>query len=224
VVASILVAFALDAWWDARTGRADLRLELDGVARELADNRDALDERLVGHVAKARAIEEVLDRISQRSGSSSIELPDSLIYLVAVTSPTTDPSAGALDGLISSGRISLIGDLELRRFLASFRTRIDDLREDELGARAVAHQGVFSEMAGSAAAEAGARVAVTLGPDEVFPTSTSSLSLDGPGWQRLRSQLALRRFWFSAAVREGEELLEAMDAALERIEAEIDGL
>ena len=151
VVGSILTAFALDAWWDAQAARSDLRRELESVAQELDGNRAALAERLDGHEDLVRSIEEMLRQIGARGSRSEVEFADSIMYRAFVTSPTTDPSTGGLDALIASGRIALLRDPELRRFLAGFRNVVEDMREDELGARAVAHEKIFPLFDGTAA-------------------------------------------------------------------------
>lgn len=223
VVASILTAFALDAWWDARMEGASLRLELEVVAQELSDNRSALEQRLQGHKYQISSIDRIVELHSANSGSGSIEVFDSLLFRASVTSPTTDPSAGAIEALIASGRISLVQDVELRRFLAGFRSRVEDVREDELGARVVGHDKVFPVLSGQAAAEAAALVGLQLGltSDTPLPVSRSTLTLDPEGWNSLRANLALRRFWLWSAVVEGEAFLEAMDVASERLGREI---
>jgi len=223
VVASILIAFALDAWWDSSNDRAALRLELIGVAQELSDNRAALAERAEGHRLQISSITEVLDLQAASAGSESIEVSDSLLFRAAVTSPTTDPSAGALAALIASGRISLVRDVELRRFLAAFQTRVEDVREDELGARAVAHERVFQILGSDPAAEAAASLPLGLGATDPFPARRSRVSLQPDAWRELRSNLALRRWWLSVAVEEAEDFLQEMDRALESLARETSG-
>ena len=137
VVASILVAFALDAWWDARGASADLRRELISVQSELAANRTAIAERVRDHRLAMSSIEEVIRLVEQGSANSTIS--DSLLYRAFVHSPTSDPSTGGLDALISSGRLALLQDASLKSFLAGFRNRVEDVREDELGSRHVGH-------------------------------------------------------------------------------------
>jgi len=47
VVASILLAFAIDAWWDARTEGAEKNELLTAFRKELVQQREALKEELV---------------------------------------------------------------------------------------------------------------------------------------------------------------------------------
>jgi len=223
VVASILIAFALDAWWDSNNDAAALRLELMGVAQELSDNRAALAERVEGHRLQISSITELLVLQAGSAGSGSVEVSDSILFRAAVTSPTTDPSAGALAAMIASGRISLVRDVELRRFLAAFQTRVEDVREDELGARAIAHDRVFQILGSDPAAEAAASLPLGLGATDRFPLSRSRVSLDPETWRALRSNLALRRWWLSVAVAEAEDFLQEMDRALESLASEISG-
>ena len=43
VVASILIAFSLDAWWDQRESTSRLRAEPRSVSEEMIGNRDLID-------------------------------------------------------------------------------------------------------------------------------------------------------------------------------------
>jgi hypothetical protein len=159
------------------------------------------------------SIGQILLLISQRDDAGTVEVNDTLLFRALVTSPTTDPSTGALDALISSGRIALLTDVELRRFLAGFRTRVEDVREDELGARSVAHEKLFPLFTTVSACEAAA--AIPLDPVERAEVvdKSSRIAFDDERWTRIRANLSLRRFWLQAAIFEGNQFLVAMDSA-----------
>ena len=218
VIVSILTAFALDAWWDSSAARADLRRELDSVAEELEANREALFIRLEGRRGMIASIDDMLLRIDGRGSRSQVEFADSVLYLSFVTSPTTDPSIGGLDALIASGRLAMLRDPELRRFLAGFRNVVEDVREDELGARSVAHDKIFPLFDGTPAGEAAAAVQRRTGG---MPTTTTVVDFDAEMWTRVRSNLMLRVFWLSNALEEGEDFLAGIDAAMVALREEI---
>ena len=56
VVASILLAFAIDAWWEQRTEAAEKNAVLTALRKEFVEQREALDEDLVyQHAARDNA-------------------------------------------------------------------------------------------------------------------------------------------------------------------------
>lgn len=215
VVVSILIAFALDAWWDARSARQDLAADLRGVADELVDNRDALAIRIDGYREIVSSIDYLLSLDSVRARDGAVTVADTILFRSFVTSPTTDPSMGVLDALIASGRIALVEDLSLRRFLAGFRTRIEDVREDELGARQVAHERIFPLFEDDPAALAATSILRYDAGFDVDVVTFHTLDFDDERWTRIRSALGLRHFWMRNAINEGELFLADMDRALE---------
>jgi hypothetical protein len=60
-----------------------------------------------------------------------------------VWQPTLDVSFGALDALVSSGRLAQVGDPVLRSGLAGLRAKFEDALEEELTARMVQHTLVY---------------------------------------------------------------------------------
>lgn len=129
VVASILIAFALDAWWDSAVERDQERALLAGLQAEFEQNRAPLDERISNHerlAAGAHALAALLDA----ADGDSVTVPDSLLITLVVT-PTFDPTLGTLEEAQSSGRTRLIRDGELRRRLRAWQGLWVDAREEE---------------------------------------------------------------------------------------------
>ena len=137
VVGSILIAFALDAWWDNRREAASLHEALQGISRELASNRDLLI-REMGTLDRIRGGGgAVLDLMYAAEDRDSIEVVDSLVFLISNWAPSLEVSLGAVDALIASGRLAEIEDPELRLGLAGLRDRFADVVEDELVGRSI---------------------------------------------------------------------------------------
>jgi hypothetical protein len=131
IVGSILLAFGIEAWWDGVQEEEKVRQDLLGVAQEIAENRervlwqvDLMERIAVGGAAMAEMME------SDRE-STMTDLPDTLAWLVMSTGPTLDASSGALDALITSGRLASVDDLELRRRLSGLGDRIGDALENQ---------------------------------------------------------------------------------------------
>ncbi|MEJ2385633.1 MAG: hypothetical protein P8Y54_14830 [Xanthomonadales bacterium] len=130
IVASILLAFALDSWWDERKDRVEEAEILQGLQEEFRLNRAVLERRLAQHTKEQGEL--VILRAATRNGhwtDDALELDEALAAMI--TPPTTDLGNGVLDALISSGRIELLRNRELRARLAAWRGVIDEVLDDE---------------------------------------------------------------------------------------------
>ena len=131
IVVSIVLAFALDAWWDDVAEGRQLRQQLGSVQEEVRGNRDLvlfqvdLMERIVG---AGRELVEAMD--SGASQGELVSVPDTLVWL-SLNTPTLDASFGAIDALVSSGQLALIPDPALRSRLAGLRDKIEDAVEEQ---------------------------------------------------------------------------------------------
>jgi hypothetical protein len=134
VLASILIAFALDAAWDNSELARELDQDLQSVASEIEANIEqarfhvALDGRIV---AASEALLGALDAVPE---GGTAQVMDTVIWWNSMT-PTFEPSFGAVDAVVASGRISAIDDRELSRRLASLRSEVDDAVEEEFEAQ-----------------------------------------------------------------------------------------
>lgn len=130
IVVSILLAFALDAWWDETDNRRDLRGDLAGVASELEANRS----RILFHVDLMERMtvagDSVLSAMQGLQEGSVVSLPDTVMWLIG-NYPTFNPSLGAVDALIASGRLGLIEDPALLTGLVGIRDQIADAVEEQ---------------------------------------------------------------------------------------------
>ncbi len=143
IVASILLAFSIDAWWGDRESRKELGLELANVTSELQDNRKRveLEIAILGRMTSAGS--DLLDTMEADENTGAVAVPDSLAGLTTVWSPTLDASFGALEALVSSGRLAQVGNPALRSGLAGLRAQFEDALEEELTAKMVQHTLVY---------------------------------------------------------------------------------
>jgi hypothetical protein len=132
LVAGILIAFGLESWRDGRVERSEVRAELLSVRAELEENLPIIDGYIEWHERSLAATENMLELLAP---GRDVEVPDSTVWGVGFT-PSYDPRRGALDALISSGRLALVEDPELRRALAAHGGALQDARDEETRARA----------------------------------------------------------------------------------------
>ncbi len=150
IVASILLAFALDAWWDNRNREADLRDQLEVVVREMQSAREALQRALDAHDMNAHLAEHltsVLDRVAE---GSAVVVSDTVVGPL-FPQVTADVTTGSLDAFIAAGGLELVEDVEIRRHLLDWPTRIQDLLDDEIYLRNFAAADLASYLRANAA-------------------------------------------------------------------------
>jgi hypothetical protein len=131
IVGSILLAFALDAWWDNQSREDELRDQLEVVAREMESAREALQRVLSVHDLNADLAEHLTSALSQVAEGSEVVVSDTLIGPL-FPQATADVTTGSLDVFIAAGGLALIEDPGIRRDLLDWPTRIEDLLDDEV--------------------------------------------------------------------------------------------
>jgi hypothetical protein len=119
IVASILLAFGIQAWWDNRNEREEERRLLTALLKEARGNDEWLSSMRPYYEAKlgaARAIQEAAAQVPIAIAADSL---DALIG--TLTGTFTPPlERGALDAVLAGGRLDLISDAELRARVAGW--------------------------------------------------------------------------------------------------------
>ncbi len=129
IVLSILLAFAIDAWWTEQQTRAEEQEVLRGLRSDFAASKDGL-QTVIG-ILDAGA--ERFQRFEQATHAELAQTPSDSVELVVVSlavSLTYDPVSSALEALINDGRLGLIRDGDLRESLATWRRALEDIEEN----------------------------------------------------------------------------------------------
>jgi hypothetical protein len=124
IVGSILLAFAIDAWWQNRTERIVEINYLQALQDDLLRSLEYLSEDEAVQKRQVEYLESLLS--TNRDTPYSDELRrwiDDGLFDVG----TYQPQISALRDLESSGQTKIIRNPEIRRALASARQRIDSL-------------------------------------------------------------------------------------------------
>jgi len=131
IVGSILLALAVDEWWEGRELRQAERAILVRLADEFELNAAQLDEKGEEHEAVLTCGEALLEVTGppQRGGIPLDSL--STLYWSFFKTPTYDPEDGVLNSLITSGELGIITSDRLRTALAGWPSLVRDLKEDE---------------------------------------------------------------------------------------------
>jgi hypothetical protein len=140
VVVSILLAFALDAWWSDHQLRTDVAEDLRAVDHELQGNEDRVRYQLDLMSRIVSAGDALLAGMVAAPDSKTLVVPDTIAWFTLLgISPTLDASLGGIRALIASGRLSAIRSRELRTRLAGLEGEFQDAVEEQAINRDIEH-------------------------------------------------------------------------------------
>lgn len=129
IVASILVAFALDASW---ANYQESKVE-QKILRELRAELESAKVRIEFSITELEGVIEASSDIVNALGKdTSILSPNSAKNLVnrVLAINTLEVPTGVLDSIVASGQVRLISNSELREALAEWPALISDVREN----------------------------------------------------------------------------------------------
>jgi hypothetical protein len=124
IVASILLAFGIDAAWQDRTDRG---LESDLIAaieRDMRQNLDEADRVLAGHAVRSAALRVVLDTPPAELSEISEDSTRSVLRRLALVQTFTP-----FDGSIRTGDLSVLRDPALRAAIGAWAGIVADATE-----------------------------------------------------------------------------------------------
>ena len=130
VVASILLAFTIDAWWEERGLRIEEQQVLQGLREEFLSVHKVLSQHLSEHLKGLQSLEDFL--IAAEGGNVKEGTPIVDAVVLELLSPmTSDLGSGTLAALLSSGRIEILTNRTLRAKLASWEGVIGEVWDDQ---------------------------------------------------------------------------------------------
>ena len=125
IVLSILLAFAIDAWWAEKRERDVEHEALQSLQRDFLSSRETL-------AWVVRGLTDARVSFARFQSATPAELakmnPDTIRTLIGglVITNTFDPVSATLDALISDGRLTLISDPQLVRHLSNWQVALDN--------------------------------------------------------------------------------------------------
>ena len=129
IVVGILLAFAIDAWWDAKQDRKAEEVHLDALRVEFIDVAGLVAAELDQLEAAADTTRWLLSLSPDEAmavGESTIA--DALVVIFRLG--RLNLSSGALDALMASGRLGLLSDPELTEQLAAWPAALAEVYEN----------------------------------------------------------------------------------------------
>ncbi len=129
IVLSILLAFAIDAWWDERKERDEEREAMESLYVEFKANRDEAATVIATHERSLQVVATLMELGQDEVLALPAEEVDEMIRFFA-NPRTFDAVRGSIDALTSSGKLGILRDRELREALTTFVNILEDAAED----------------------------------------------------------------------------------------------
>ncbi len=129
IVASILLAFAIDAWWDERQERIEEKEVLESLYIEFVANQDETASVILSHELAVQSVATLMELRQDEILSLSAEEVEQHMRFFA-NPRTFDAVRGSVDALTSAGKLGILRDRELREALTTFVNILDDAVED----------------------------------------------------------------------------------------------
>ncbi len=129
IVVSILLAFAIDAWWQERSDRTREQTAIRRLIVEYETNLQRLENDRADHQNVLTATGRLLDLIGP--DPAEVQDPDAMARLLidCLTNPVLEPRLGTTNSLIASGEIRLLQDEEIQSKLTEWPMLAQELIE-----------------------------------------------------------------------------------------------
>ena len=129
IVVSILLAFGIDAMWAERQLRIEEQQAITALRADFETNLESVDKIIAAHLEFQQQVATMV-RLSPEEIRA---LPQDSIseMMLALANPWTfDPVTGTTDALLSSGKLGILRDRELRQSIIAFLGMLSDAEED----------------------------------------------------------------------------------------------
>ena len=138
VIVGVVVGFQITAWGNERASRAEEQELLRGLQIEFTEVLADLEQQVEKHEQVERAVSATLTALgdAERAGEPRATVADTTLVW-ALVATTTQFSQGVLDGMLTTGRLQLIRDRELRKALSEWEGVLADVTEDEVTSREI---------------------------------------------------------------------------------------
>ena len=130
IVASILFAFTIDAWWQDRQEIISDNIHLAAVLTELRKHETLLAEAISAHERTFEAGKELLE-ITASDRSKDIDSDAQRVITQLINFYQINTPFGALETAMLAGAIPRMRNTDLSSALANWPVAIDDLLEEE---------------------------------------------------------------------------------------------
>ncbi len=227
IVASILVAFALDAWWAEKQLENEIAEDLAIVEYELAENIRLVKLAVDTMNRAVTANNTLVATLQAHAESTTVEVPTALVFWSIFMNPTLDPSLGGTDAWIAAGRLGSIESPVLRQRLASVRGKFEDVIEEQRDARDIGIRQIYPLIQDNIG---------DIGPiNQLFadglharqgkPVSevSDAGTMSFPNSDALRFTLQARTLWYEASIKESLDFQVELEQIQVLVSEEVNG-
>ena len=131
IIASILLAFGIDAAWNDRLEQRQERIFLSSLLADFIDTRDRIQANLSDHGSFRQSAIQLIGVADAHAVGIDPTTIEVLLLDVFYSAKSLNVSNGSLDSLLASGGLATIRDDQLRAMLASWPSRVIDAAEEE---------------------------------------------------------------------------------------------
>lgn len=129
IVASILLAFSIDAWWDSRGDSVQARALVTALSEDIATTGERFGEARAAYETVLESMERVLTYAEAGPlPESEWAQVDTVLSRVFYSINTFEPPMGAVETVLNSGRLDLFRDQELLGELTRWTSTIAELK------------------------------------------------------------------------------------------------
>ena len=143
IVASILSAFAIEAWWDEQLDRRAESEELARLHTEFIANRNMIGRNIGWQESTRDAAGELHNIIEERQPDAEVVSFPNRLLLAALFAPTFDVATPVMDALVLSGQLSVVQDSSVLAAIAVWQRALKQVTEVETGAQEFANTQLF---------------------------------------------------------------------------------
>jgi hypothetical protein len=130
IVVSILLAFAIDAWWDDRSDRRAEKLLLQRLKADFVDIKAALMLIESEHRETSAGCIAIISLPGGQPVPATFQY-DRMVALVFLTSRTFNPGSGAVAAFLSGGGAELVENPALADLLLAWPGLVEELQEED---------------------------------------------------------------------------------------------
>lgn len=131
IVLSILLAFAIDAWWEDRNDRQAEQLLLQRLKADFSEIRTAIRMIEAEHRETSAACIALMN-IPEGAAIPPTAGYDRMVALVFLTSRTFNPGTGAVAAFLNSEGAKLVDNQPLADLLLSWSGLVEELQEEDV--------------------------------------------------------------------------------------------
>jgi hypothetical protein len=217
VVLGILIAFYVDGARQAGEDRREEAAILAALTAELDENQALLETRLDRHTGRGLAAAQLLSVPSLNTPLSGDSLH--ILWERVLTPSTWNPNTGRSSAILSSGRLGLVRDADVRATVGNWHSELDSFLEVESGWRDFLRNEIepwldSSTLLSAAPLSTAGENSGVLGP----PTPPAAHTAELTAHPVFRNYLTRFKVWSSWTVSNGRRLQAGMSGSLQLLE------